>query len=197
MVYVIDFGRCYETKGECYIPSSQIFEKEKNIFGAAPFVSDVFAACGHNYAAGGSPRSFFSYLGGCHKGMKTIRLIEMELKLRNCMFGRLLDVLGFGNFNPSLSDNGCMSDEEIEKLFENGKGGYLSDGDPKLVSKFVYYLGEKISEISEMGDDDVEKIYPHEVSSKNIQDFADNEEKNWEDYDENFKELCSKLGKKV
>ena len=24
VVYVIDFGRCYETKGECYIPSSQI-----------------------------------------------------------------------------------------------------------------------------------------------------------------------------
>lgn len=200
VVYVIDFGRCDETNGRCYIPSSQIFEIEKNIFGAAPFVSDVFAACGHNYAAGGKPESFFSHLGNCSKGKTTIRLGTRELKLRNCMFGRLLDVLGFGNFNPSLSDSGFMSDKDIEELFENEKGGYLSNGNPELVRKFVDYLGKKISEISgnNVSDSNVEKICPYvEVNSKNIQDFANNEEKKWEDYDKKCEELRSKLRKKV
>ncbi len=198
VVYVIDFGRCYETKGECYIPSSQIFEIEKEIFGAAPFVSNEFVACDHNYAAGGKPRSFFYYLGSCREGREVIRLGTQELKLRNCMFGRLLDVLGFGNFNPSLSDNGCMDVQEIEKLFSDGKNGHLSKGDPELVRRFIDCLDRKISAISKMGDNVVENICPcTEVSSKNINDFISNEKLNCTNYGKKFNELCSKLGKKV
>ena len=66
------------------------------------------------------------------------------------------------------------------------------------MKNFIDYLDEKISKISKMNDDEAEAICPYvEVNSKNIRDFADNEKKKWEDYDENFKELCSRLGKKV
>ena len=204
VVYVIDFGRCSETKGKCYIPLHAIIWAEIEIFGAWPFLNSNFV-----YTEGErleNVRGVFAKLahyGNFEEKSKGFKLRakhgkqlkkDQKLRLRNHMFGRLVDVVGYMEFNPVLSDDGCMSYEEVEKLCENGEGGYLSNGDAKLVKNFIDYLDIKISEISNMSDDEAKAICPYvDISLENIEDLANNDKKKWKEHDESLEKLCLKL----
>lgn len=167
VLYVIDFSWYGDPVKDCVIANTTVESTlgiEHRIFDATQSINES-----------GEPvynLKEIQFNRQCYQNL--VRLFENDedrtIRFRNSMFAIFFDVL-FGSkcFNPLITGDGCMSLEEINKLLNNGKGGYLEKNDPEVVRRLIDYIDKKVPDISKMSDKEAEKICPIiEINKQNV-----------------------------